>query len=29
MKLMEYSYRSVRLCGRVVWVLGLKLWYSC
>ncbi len=29
MKLMEYSYRSVRLLGRIVWALGLKFWYSC
>ncbi len=29
MKLMEYSYRSVRLLGRTARVLGLKFWYWC
>ena len=29
MKLMEYSYRSVRLVGRTAWVLGLMFWYWC
>ena len=29
MKLMEYSYRSVRLLGRIVLALGLKLWDTC
>jgi len=29
MKVMEYSYRSMRLLGLIVLTLGRKFWYSC